>query len=105
MTTNGKTVEGRDERTGRFVRGSNGGPGRKLGSRNKLTTEFLDDLYAKWQQHGADVLERVIRDNPVQFAKIVANVLRRHAASRQWFIQQMCRLCCRVPNVTTDHRR
>src|SRR5262249_44047227 len=73
-TSQNKALEGRDAKTGRFVTGNNGG-GRKVGSRNKLTTEFLDDLYAKWQQHGPDVLERVIRDNPTAFLRTVAQIL------------------------------
>lgn len=73
-TSQNNALEGRDAKTGRFVTGNNGG-GRKLGSRNKLTTEFLDDLYAKWQLHGADVLERVIRDDPAAFLRTVAQIL------------------------------
>jgi hypothetical protein len=69
-----KALDGRDAKTGRFVSGNNGG-GRPKGSRNKLTTEFLDDLYAKWQQHGPDVLERVIRDDPAAFMRTVAQIL------------------------------
>ena len=69
-----KALEGHDAKTGRFVSGNNGG-GRPKGSRNKLTTEFLDDLYAKWQQHGPDVLERVIRDDPAAFLRTVAQIL------------------------------
>jgi hypothetical protein len=73
-TSQNNALEGRDAKTGRFITGNNGG-GRKLGSRNKLTTEFLDDLYAKWQKHGADVLERVIRDDPAAFLRTVAQTL------------------------------
>jgi hypothetical protein len=69
-----KALEGRDANTGRFVSGNNGG-GRPKGSRNKLTTEFLDDLYAKWREHGPDVLERVIRDDPAAFLRTVAQIL------------------------------
>jgi hypothetical protein len=36
---------GRDPTTGRFLTENNVGPGRPRGSRNKLTTEFLDALY------------------------------------------------------------
>ena len=77
MTANesqNKALEGRDSKTGRFLTGNNGG-GRKLGSRNKLATEFLDDLHAKWLKHGADVLERVIRDDPAAFLRTVAQIL------------------------------
>jgi hypothetical protein len=73
-TSQNKALECRDAKTGRFVTGNNGG-GRQLGSRNKLTTEFLDDLYAKWQKHGPDVLERVIRDDPAVFLRTVAQIL------------------------------
>jgi hypothetical protein len=73
-TSQNKALDGRDAKTGRFITGNNGG-GRKLGSRNKLTTEFLDDLYAKWQKHGPDVLERVIRDDPAAFLRTVAQIL------------------------------
>jgi hypothetical protein len=73
-TSQNKALDGRDAKTGRFVTGNNGG-GRKLGGRNKLTTEFLDDLYAKWQEHGADVLERVIRDDPAAFLRTVAQIM------------------------------
>ena len=73
-TSQNKALDGRDAKTGRFVTGNNGG-GRKPGSRNKLTTEFLDDLYAKWQKHGADVLERVIRDDPAAFLRTVAQLM------------------------------
>src|SRR5215469_6974149 len=73
-TSQNKALDGRDAKTGRFLTGNNGG-GRKVGSRNKLTTEFLDDLYAKWQQHGPDVLERVIRDDPAAFLRTVAQLL------------------------------
>jgi hypothetical protein len=73
-TSQNKALEGRDTKTGRFVTGNNGG-GRKLGSRNKLATEFLDDLHAKWLKHGSDVLERVIRDDPAAFLRTVAQIL------------------------------
>jgi len=73
-TSQNKALEGRDAKTGRFVTGNNGG-GRKLGSRNKLATEFIDDVYAKWLERGADVLERVIRDDPAAFLRTVAQIL------------------------------
>ena len=73
-TSQNKALDGRDAKTGRFITGNNGG-GRPKGSRNKLSTEFLDDLHAKWQQHGPDVLERVIRDDPAAFMRTVAQIL------------------------------
>ena len=39
-----------------------GGPGRPVGSRNRLTEVFLRDLQAQWEQHGKDVLEVIAED-------------------------------------------
>jgi hypothetical protein len=41
-----------------------GGPGRPLGSRNKLSEEFLRDLHVAWTTHGSAVLDRIIADRP-----------------------------------------
>ncbi len=40
-----------------FKVGGPGGPGRKLGSRNKLTTQFVDDLANEWDQRGCQALQ------------------------------------------------
>ena len=43
-----------------FRPGESGNPnGRPKGSRNKLTTEFFNDFYAAWKQHGAQALKDV----------------------------------------------
>src|SRR5262245_56442711 len=61
----------RDLTTGRFLTGNSGG-GRQLGSRNKLSTQFVDDLYMVWQERGIQSL----REMPDKdFAKLVAAVL------------------------------
>jgi hypothetical protein len=45
----------RDER-GRYQRGMPGGPGRPVGSRNKLSENFLADLQVDREQHGKEIL-------------------------------------------------
>ena len=70
-------LDQRDSKSGQFVMGHSGYGGRPKGSRNKLTTEFLDDLHTAWIKHGSDVIERVIKDDPAQFLKTVAAVLPR----------------------------
>jgi hypothetical protein len=69
----------RDVKTGRFLVGSKPGPGRPVGSRNLLTTQFLDDLKSCWERNGASVLERVARDEPAALLKTVAMLLPREA--------------------------
>jgi hypothetical protein len=46
-----------------------------LGSRSKLSEAFLADLHRKWEQCGGAVLDRVEKDDPVAFTKLVAAVL------------------------------
>ena len=53
---NGKSVVARDER-GRWLKGFSGGPGRPLGSRNKLSEHFLCDLQEDWEQHGQEIFQ------------------------------------------------
>ena len=53
MSINGRnSVAVRDEH-GRWLKGFSGGPGWPIGSRNKLTEDFLGDVHAAWLKHGA----------------------------------------------------
>lgn len=65
----------RDEKTGQFVKGYIGGPGRPRGSRNKLGEAFLADMMADWEQHGAETIEQVREEKPDQYLKVVASIL------------------------------
>lgn len=65
----------RDCRTGRFVSGNSGGPGRKVGSRNKLGEAFVADLRDAWAEHGPDVIARVARDDPAALLKVLASLM------------------------------
>jgi hypothetical protein len=69
-------IDGRDPGTGRFLAGNTGG-GRQRGSRNKLAEAFITDLHEEWEKRGKGCLERVARDDPVQFMKVVASILPR----------------------------
>jgi hypothetical protein len=74
-------LNGRDVRSGRFLPGNSAGPGRPRGSRNKLAEKFLTDVYRQWRKSGAQVLERVVRDDPTAFMKVVAHILPREIDS------------------------
>jgi hypothetical protein len=65
----------RDRTTGRFVSGNSGGPGRKVGSRNRFSEAYIQDLHACWEKHGPDVLERVARDEPGTLLKVAAMLM------------------------------
>lgn len=56
--------------------GESGNPkGRPEGSRNKLGEAFLDDMFEAWKAQGIDAINRVIKDRPQDFLKVVASLL------------------------------
>jgi hypothetical protein len=60
---------------GQFLVGHDGYGGRKLGSRNKLATEFIDALYADFQKNGIRAISKVAKEQPHQYLKIIAAIL------------------------------
>ena len=57
-----------------FKPGQSGNPkGRPKGSRNKLSELFWADLYAAWEKDGAKAIQRMIKDKPGEFVRVVAN--------------------------------
>ncbi|MGY4370893.1 hypothetical protein ACVW1A_006958 [Bradyrhizobium sp. LB1.3] len=60
---------------GRFQIGHKPGPGRPVGARSRLGEAFISDLQSAWETHGADVIARVIRDDPSVMLKVVAGLL------------------------------
>lgn len=51
--------------------------GRPRGARNKLGEEFLEALYADFQDHGVDAIARVREEKPDAYLKVVASLLPR----------------------------
>jgi hypothetical protein len=54
--------------------------GRPRGSRNKLSEDFLRDLYDAWTQCGVDALKRAAENKPTEFCKMVAGLLPKEIA-------------------------
>ena len=56
--------------------GQSGNPaGRKMGSRQKLTEKFIDDLADHYEREGAKAIARVLDENPVAYLQIVCRLL------------------------------
>lgn len=67
---------GEKQRGRPFEPGQSGNPaGRPKGARNKLGEQFIQDLYASWQEHGPATLEAVRTEKPDVYVKVVASIL------------------------------
>ena len=65
------------DRGGRFVNGGKPGPGRPVGSRNKLGEAFIEDLRDVWNRRGIDVIERCADEDPAALLRVVASLMPR----------------------------
>ena len=64
-------------KNGTFLPGRQGGPGRPVGSRNRLSEKFLADLQRVWLKKGAAALDKVADSNPEVLVRVVASILPR----------------------------
>lgn len=56
--------------------GQSGNPyGRAKGSKSKLGEAFVADLYANWQEHGVETIEKVRVDDPAAYLRVIASII------------------------------
>lgn len=73
---------GRNSR-GQFQTGSNGGPGRKKGSRNRLTNAVINTFAADFEEHGPEVLAKLREKDPAAYMQLAVNLIPRHLIAQQ----------------------
>jgi len=49
----------------------------RVGSRNRLGEQFIEDLRAVWHERGVEALRRCAEEEPAQFVRVVASLLPR----------------------------
>ena len=79
-----------------FKPGNLGGPGRPLGSKNKLSEYFLHELAYHFEEHGREAIERVFEDRPGEYLRIIASLVPKELAleisDTKWVINASPRL-------------
>jgi hypothetical protein len=59
--------------------GQSGNPkGRAVGSRHKLSAQYLDDSYRVWQEEGIDALRKCARNSPARYIAVMAQLIPQH---------------------------
>lgn len=51
------------------------GAGRPKGSRNKLSEDFIGELYADFQQHGGEAIVRCREEKPDVYVRVIAGLM------------------------------
>ncbi len=58
-----------------FKPGQSGNPaGRQVGSRNKLTTDFVTALAKDFAEHGVAAIQRAREDDPASYLRLIASL-------------------------------
>jgi hypothetical protein len=79
---NGSTMVSRAP-DGRWLPGAVPNPaGRPLSARTRIAEAIIRDIAAEWERSGAQVLERMARDEPSKFATLAAGLIPREGARR-----------------------
>ena len=52
--------------------------GRPKGSRNKLAQDFIDTVYADFQQHGAAAIVALREESPARYCTMIAALIPQH---------------------------
>jgi hypothetical protein len=62
--------EGRDTKSGRFMAGNKLSPGRKIGSKPRLSEKIIQSLTKQWQKHGDRYWDKLEKEDFALFMKL-----------------------------------
>ena len=59
-----------------WIAGQSGNPaGRPVGARGRFSQQFIEDMRASWERHGATVMDRVAVEYPDRYLGIAAHLI------------------------------
>jgi len=67
---------------GRFLAGNSGNGGRKRGSRNRLTDQFLTVIADDFAEHGAEALAKLREKDPAAYLQLVGGLVPRELIAK-----------------------
>lgn len=74
LVATNQQVSGRDEKTGRFVKGWKGG-GRPVGSKDKVSTRLVNLMTEMMEKRGEELIERIADDDPAAALAILTRIV------------------------------
>ena len=60
-----------------FQIGNKGGPGRRMGSKNRLSEDFLQELHAVFIESGGEAIRTMCKNSPNEFVRVCAGLVPR----------------------------
>ncbi|HTE77504.1 MAG TPA: hypothetical protein VK653_12325, partial [Xanthobacteraceae bacterium] len=63
--------------------------GRVKGTKNRLSTVFLNDLLADYEAHGAETIKICRVERPVEYIKMIAGLLPRELEITETYLMEM----------------
>jgi len=63
--------------------------GRARGTKNKLSTVFLNDLLADYEAHGAETIKICRVERPIEYIKMIAGLLPRELEFTETYLLEM----------------
>ena len=88
-----------------FKVGNPGGPGRPLGSKNRLSEYFLHELADHFEKYGREAIERVFEGRPGEYLRVIASLIPKELILEKTQEETIRWVSKALPSLTTEEWR